>query len=721
MWGRLIIVLGFSSLVFTQDYSVSGTITDFYTNEPVENAIISCWTSADSVLLASDTTDSDGNYAYSFSVVSIDYRQLPDRFGLQPNYPNPFNPETVIPFSISSGGEYTLSSFNILGQLLDRIEFNVTPGSYSVYYDGASGAAGVQFIELRGAGQRSVQKVILLDGGGSQGFQLSSSGSVRNTLAKPAENQPVTIRIIREDYEDFEEQSDLPEGISVMNYQVSANTYVPELSLTVQVDSLAEDSFAPLTVATFVLTDPDQQTEFLADFQYSNHELGTLGIHAPTRSIILYQLTPNAFGTFEYQFSIEDDDGNSDTVSSELHILSVDDLPEMRYNIVHNGIGEDTTGFPITLIDQMEFEDVDAGESIDSVVFNWEYPDSVFLSWDGSSVWVDSVRADWNGSFSFNFEVYQHGSVATTDTVWSEVRAKPDVTLIMRTLMEPGTPIYDQIESTFQIGDSIYHGFGSITVQRAPGTYEVWAENDSSGAFDTSGVFLGDPYISIRTGNGNPLVTPALETRAFGDESSALSIGTEDIVLDLYKIVNLSIKDWRIMNYIIDNSGPAGIEKPNTATPETYIDSSFAGYSQPSEQMVGFAQYITNTLLPAMSEGRYNPVWMGFGTPPVPDPDGPTVLKFTFDDVTPPPGFNSTGINDNNEVYSASILSHATWNDLPGLSGEAVQGFMGLQGSLPGGNEVEYLIRVQDGLVVPTEFGIRMIRIRDYFNLGDNF
>jgi hypothetical protein len=721
MWNRFLLLIVCFSLVPGQDYSVMGSITDFYTGEPVENAIITCWTSPDSVLIASDTTDSDGNYAYSFSVVNIDSRQLPDKFGLQPNYPNPFNPSTVIPFSITNGGEYSLSAYNILGQRLDRTEFVASPGIYSVQYDGAGGAAGLQFIELRGNGQRSVQKVILLDGGGSQGFQLGSGGAGPNILAKPAENQPVTIRIIQEDYEDFEEQSDLPEGTSVINYQVPANTYMPELSLIVLIDSLAEDSFAPITVATFDLTDPDQQQSFLVDFQYSNHELGTLAIHAPTASIILYLLTPNAFGTFEYQFSVEDDDGNSDTVSSQLQILSVDDLPEMRYNIDHNGIGEDTTGFPITLIDQLEFMDVDVGESVDSVVFRWQHPDSVFMSWDGTSVLVDSVRAEWNGSFYFNFDIYQNGSVAAIDTVWSEVRAKPDVTLIMRTLMEAGTPIIDYIESTFQIGDSTYQGFGQITKQLEPGvSYEIWAENDSTGLFHDSTGQRIDPFLSIRSGDNNPLVTPALETRAIDDQSSALSFGANDIMLDLYKI-KVTQTERNTMNYIIDNWGPPGIDKPNTASPQCYIDTSFSTYTEPTVAMVENAQYVIGTLLPTISEGRYTPVWMGFGTPPLSDPNGPTILTFKFDEQYAPPGNSSNLITDDNVLYRASVLSHPGWNGLAGLSGEGVQGFQGMQGDLPGGNEASYLIMINgEGQVVPHPFGIILTRIRDYFNRGDN-
>lgn len=51
--------------------------------------------------------------------------QLPGYFTLEPNYPNPFNPETTIEFRIHKTGHVTLTIYNILGQrvkvLVDRV------------------------------------------------------------------------------------------------------------------------------------------------------------------------------------------------------------------------------------------------------------------------------------------------------------------------------------------------------------------------------------------------------------------------------------------------------------------------------------------------------------------------------------------------------------------------------------------------------------------------
>jgi hypothetical protein len=735
MWNRLLLLIVCFSLVPGQDYTVMGSITDFYTGEPVESAIISCWTSPDSVLLATDTTDSGGNYEYSFSVVSIDSRQLPDKFGLLPNYPNPFNPSTVIPFSITDGGEYTLRSFNILGQLLDHFEFTAGPGYYNVRYDGANGTAGLQFIELQGKGQRSVQKIILLEGGGSQGFMAMSGNSGQTTLLKAAENQPVIIRVHQEGYEEFEEHSDLTEGTSVMNYEISANTYTPELSLVVLVDSLTEDSFAPLTVATIDLFDPDQQTDFLADFQYSNHELGTLGIHAPTASINLYQLTPNAFGTFEYQLTIEDDDGNTVTVQSELIIQPVNDLPGMHYNIIHNSIGEDTTGFPITLIDQLEFLDVDAGETVDSVAFRWTSSDSVYLSWDSTSVWVDSLRTEWNGSMGLMFDLYQDGNVAATDTIWSEVRAKPDVTLRIRDLTRAGMPIMDWIESTFEIGDSVFQAVGQITKQLEPGiSYEIFAYNDSTGIYYSSIDTLYDPFIAIRTLEMEWLIEENLEQRTirttdgqnyWGDTTSAMTFTESDIQLELYKLGYTEHSEFAKIYVITNTWNPHGLDKPNTLTPEVWIDTTFADYALPDSQSIANARFVIEELVPELtSEFGFAPIWMGFGTPPEPDSEGITFYTIKYDNTVSPPGYGIPYVNSNNVIYrSVTLLSAQNTNNILYTALEVIQPGLGMVGDPGPDNDIvdDVLLYVDDqGVPYFNKLFYTTMRVMFVFDRGSN-
>jgi hypothetical protein len=61
----------------------------------------------------------------------------PMAYSLQANYPNPFNPETTIPYTIKDAGMVELTVFNVLGQEVKRLVYEVKqPGIHSTRWDG---------------------------------------------------------------------------------------------------------------------------------------------------------------------------------------------------------------------------------------------------------------------------------------------------------------------------------------------------------------------------------------------------------------------------------------------------------------------------------------------------------------------------------------------------------------------------------------------------------
>jgi len=304
-----------------------------------------------------------------------------------------------------------------------------------------------------------------------------------------------------------------------------------------------------------------------------------------------------------------------------LTINPINDAPQIMINPIMTNVDEDHQGEVIIA----DFSITDIENDPYTYEFYNSMSDSVFLRIDGSTIILDSLAANYNGTISYGISA-SDGDLESNKTDELTINAIPDVTLNIRTLNYAGTPIMDDIVSTFQIGDSSYQATGSITKQLIPGiSYEIFAFNDSIGFFDTTGTKTYESHIAIRTPGGNPLVTPALETRAWGDQSSALIFNGNDAILDLY-VFGMNVPNYKIMNDIINNWMPAGIDKPNTATPECYIDTSSTGYSKPSPETVANAQHIIQDLLPEVSEGRYTPIWMGFGDPPNSNPDGETVL-----------------------------------------------------------------------------------------------
>lgn len=75
--------------------------------------------------------------------------EIPREIVLMQNYPNPFNPSTTIEYHISQNGLVTLKIFDILGkEIKTLVNKNVTPGYYSVTFDGSRYASGLYFARL---------------------------------------------------------------------------------------------------------------------------------------------------------------------------------------------------------------------------------------------------------------------------------------------------------------------------------------------------------------------------------------------------------------------------------------------------------------------------------------------------------------------------------------------------------------------------------------------
>jgi 7,8-dihydropterin-6-yl-methyl-4-(beta-D-ribofuranosyl)aminobenzene 5'-phosphate synthase len=89
--------------------------------------------------------------------------QIPKRFKLNQNFPNPFNPETTIGFSIPKTGYVTLSVYNLKGQAVDMLVNEVlSAGSHSAGWDGSDRQAGVYLYALQTGSQREIRKLTLI-------------------------------------------------------------------------------------------------------------------------------------------------------------------------------------------------------------------------------------------------------------------------------------------------------------------------------------------------------------------------------------------------------------------------------------------------------------------------------------------------------------------------------------------------------------------------------
>lgn len=87
---------------------------------------------------------------------------LPTKFVLQNNYPNPFNPSTVIAFSVPFATHVRLDVYNILGQrVAELVNKDLNAGSYQYSFNANSLSSGVYLYRIQANGFTSTKKMIL--------------------------------------------------------------------------------------------------------------------------------------------------------------------------------------------------------------------------------------------------------------------------------------------------------------------------------------------------------------------------------------------------------------------------------------------------------------------------------------------------------------------------------------------------------------------------------
>ena len=97
----------------------------------------------------------------------------PKETALLPNYPNPFNPETWIPYHLAHPADVTLAIYDTKGAVVRRLELGHQPAGFytarskAAYWDGrnANGelvASGVYFYQLRAGEYSAVRRMVIV-------------------------------------------------------------------------------------------------------------------------------------------------------------------------------------------------------------------------------------------------------------------------------------------------------------------------------------------------------------------------------------------------------------------------------------------------------------------------------------------------------------------------------------------------------------------------------
>ena len=127
------------------------------------------------------TTDRSGHFTLPLATLG---GALPEQFELGANYPNPFNPSTMIPYQLPVSMQVRLEVFNILGQRIATLVDGERPaGFHTASWDATDAAgeamgAGVYLYRLSGDGVQAPRSMLLIDGqAGIPSGRGGSSGS----------------------------------------------------------------------------------------------------------------------------------------------------------------------------------------------------------------------------------------------------------------------------------------------------------------------------------------------------------------------------------------------------------------------------------------------------------------------------------------------------------------------------------------------------------------
>jgi hypothetical protein len=106
------------------------------------------------------------NPKYLCTYIITGTEQLTDgikAYSLSNNYPNPFNPTTIIKYEIPEMSFVTLKIYNVLGsEIVTLINEEKPIGIYEVEFDGTALPSGIYFYQLRAGSFIETKKMMLM-------------------------------------------------------------------------------------------------------------------------------------------------------------------------------------------------------------------------------------------------------------------------------------------------------------------------------------------------------------------------------------------------------------------------------------------------------------------------------------------------------------------------------------------------------------------------------
>ena len=112
----------------------------------------------------------DGTGYFALPLAALGGQALPQGFTLGPNYPNPFNPSTIIPYQLAASAAVRLEVFNLLGQRITMlVDGERAAGFHTATWHATDGSgravgAGVYIYRMTVGVESQTGRMVLIDG-----------------------------------------------------------------------------------------------------------------------------------------------------------------------------------------------------------------------------------------------------------------------------------------------------------------------------------------------------------------------------------------------------------------------------------------------------------------------------------------------------------------------------------------------------------------------------
>ncbi|MHC1736741.1 MAG: LamG-like jellyroll fold domain-containing protein [Ignavibacteriaceae bacterium] len=114
-----------------------------------------------------NTTPPGVLYSWGFQILAVNGLETEsdkaDQFLLSQNFPNPFNPETVIKYQIPTDSHVSLKIFDVLGnEVANLVDEMKEAGNHAIHWKGNNVPSGVYFYQISAGDYKNVKKMMLL-------------------------------------------------------------------------------------------------------------------------------------------------------------------------------------------------------------------------------------------------------------------------------------------------------------------------------------------------------------------------------------------------------------------------------------------------------------------------------------------------------------------------------------------------------------------------------